>query len=297
MPRLFAPKPKPEVVPVAPVVAPPPPSGLTKDEVRELVGGAVAGVAQQLTQTVAQLGQKVEELATRQPQVIMQQPAAVATHTSEEVSDQEIDSAVLSGTGAAARIRAMVDRAVDRATTRVINEHVKPLQDYGVNTIGELSRRITSSGMKHYPRFKKEIDAQLSVLTPDVRANPIVIETIYNAVVGLHTEELVREATEAAVRQAQDGSTAGGATAPGTAKPGQGSTSPGTGAGPGATRETPEVPTVERVGGDAGLEALSHKGSSGQNADEFARGMGYKDWADYQKQYSELLAAETAGNA
>lgn len=298
MGRLFAPKVKEAAPAVEPPPAPPAPSGLSKDEIKELVTGAVAGVAGQLTQTVSQLGEKVEQLASRQPQVILQQPQA--PHVSNEITDQDIDTAVLTGQGAAQRIRAMVDRAVDKATARVINEHVRPLQDYGVNTIGELSRRITVGGMKHYDRYKKEIDERLNTLTPDVRANPVVIETIYNAVVGMHSDELQREAVEAAVRQAQE-QTAPIPTGQDRAKATTGrSVAPGTGAQRGAADDDrTQVPDIDHYLGtklEDGIEALQHKGRGGQDQDAFAQGMGYKDWSDYMRQYKELLAAENSGS-
>jgi hypothetical protein len=294
MPRLFAPKPRPTEPPKEEAAQQPAPSaGLGKEEIKELVGGAVAGVAAQLSATIQQLGQKVEELASRQPQVVVQPPMAPAAQPSARmITDEEIDQAVLSGQGAAARIRALVDRAVAQATERVINEHVKPLQEYRVTTLSELSKRVTAGGMKHYDRFKKEIDERLQMLEPAVRANPAVIEMVYHAVVGAHAEELTREAAEAAIRQAQESQSA-----PEPTKAKSGTSAPGTGAGAGNSREAEPVPDVAAVAGQEGLEALAHKGHGGQSADEFAKSLGYASWADYQKQYMELLKSETAGNA
>lgn len=291
MGRLFAPK-KPEP-PKEPEKAPtpPPPAGVSKEDVERIVSGALTGVGQQLAESQRALGERIEALASRQPQVVVQpaqvQPAAVAD------LDAEIDSAVLSGQGAASRIKALVDREVNKAAERLVREHIEPLQQYGVNTIGELSRRITAGGMKHYVKYQKEIDQRLNALSPEVRANPAVIEMVYNSVVGLHADELAREAAEAAVRQAQEPQND---PPPVPGRKAGSSATPGSGAAPGAPRED-EVPTAEQVGGALGMEALAHKGSGGQSADEFARTMGYKDWADYQKQYKELLAAESQGNA
>jgi hypothetical protein len=291
MARLFAPKPAPPPAEPPRVEAPPQP-GLTKDQVKELLDGALGGVADRLAGTVAQLNEKVEALASRQPQVVVQSQAAppVANHGP---TDAEIDAAVMSGQGAASRIRMMIDRAVNETAQRLVKEHIEPLQAYGVNTLGELSRRITAGNMPHYNRYRKEIDERLNALAPEVRANPAVIEMVYNSVVGVHTTELTREAAEAAVRQAQEAATAA---ASGTTA-GKGAT-PGTAAGSSSQRDTSaDVPTVEQVGGREGLEALAHKGRGGQGADEFARSMGYKDWSDYQKQYDDLLKGESQGNA
>ena len=282
MSRLFAPRTKASETPAVVDAPPPPPATLSKAEVQELLAGVVGG----LNETVATLGRQVQELATRQPQVIVQPPAAGPAQPA-NISDQEIDNALLMGNGAAA-IRAMVDREVNRK----IEQRVRPLEEYGVNTIGEISRRVVTGGMKHYPRYKKEIEAQLQTLTPDVRANPVVIETIYNAVVGLHSDELSREAAEAAVRQAQE------PMVDDTVKgKGRGAT-PGTGAGSaGGAREHAAVPDMgEFLGSHAeeGVEALQHKGNGGQDQDSFARSMGYDSWSTYMKQYKELQASEMA---
>jgi hypothetical protein len=276
--NLFAPKkPAPEPAPV--VETPAPATGITQSDVERIVGGAVSGVAQQLADVVGRLGQKVEELASRQPQVVVQQPFSGQPAGQPVDLDAEIDHAVLTGSGAAQRIRALVDREVNKA--------IKPLQDYGVNTIGELSRRVTTTGMKYYQRYKKEIDERLAILSPDTRANPVVIETVYNSVVGQHADELAKEAAEAAVRQAQEP----------PAKPavaGTGTT--------GAPKEASDVPDIETFLGskrEEGFEALQHKGDGRQNVsqDDFARSMGYKDWATYMKTYQDLLNSEGGGNA
>lgn len=276
----------PKKTPEAPPPAPPAPPPLdVKAIVTEAVTGAVQGVAAQLGQTVNALGEKVEALASRQPQVIVQNPGAQAPVVRQDLSDEVIDQAILAGPGAAQRIRALVDARVNEAADRMVREHINPLREFGVQTIGDITRRVTVGGMPHYARFKKEIDEKLNTLSPEVRANPSVQEMIYNSVVGLHTEELTREASEAAVRQAQAGGSGGGAPPAPT---------PGTGAGPGARREAPEVPTAEQVGGADALAALSHKGRDGrgQNQDEFAQSMGYANWAAYQKQYNDLLNGE-----
>jgi len=295
MGRLFAPKPKAEETPAEAPPAPPPASTVSKEELQTLLSGALEGVAGQLAGAVQQLNTRLEELASRQPQVYVQ-PAPPASPAQVDTSDADIDAAVLSGQGAAQHIRRMVDRAVNKATQQVLDQHVKPLQDYGVNTISELSRRVTMGNMPRYNKYKKEIDEKLNLLSPDVRANPTVIETVYNAVVGSHSDEEIKEAVEAAVRQAQE------TPPPATPAPSASrSATPGTGAGPGATRDTSgDLPDVQTyLGSDAseGLDALKNKGTGGQSADDFARGLGYADWATYMKQYNELLSSETKGNA
>jgi hypothetical protein len=273
MARLFAPKAT--ETPKEPAKTPDPPApAISKDEVKTLVSEAMGGVAAQLSQTVRELGDRVTELASRQPQVVVQQPVQ-AVVPGRGVSDEEIDQAVLSGQGAAARIRALVDRAVNDAADRLVKEQIAPLREFGVNTIAQLSHEVASGKMPHYTRFKKEIDQRVNALDASVRANPAVLKMIHDAVVGEHVGELTKEATEAAIRQAQEPKD----------KPGD----PGTGAGREPKRDAAELPDAQRVGGDDGMAALSHKGHGGQSQDEFARGLGYKDWNDYMKQYDSLL--------
>lgn len=285
MSRFFAPKATPETPKEPEKPATPPPATITKEEVQTLVTGAVQGVAAELGRVVGELSTQVQALASRQPQVVVQ-PAGVPP-TSTRISDEEIDTAVMSGQGAAARIRALVDRAVTEATDRVIKERIDPLQNWGVNSIANLSQEVAASKMPHYPKYKKEIDARLATLDPSVRANPAVLKMVHDAVVGENIEDFRREAAEAATRQAQETQSTGTPTAGRSA-------APGTGAGREPTREAPEVPSVETLGGAEGVAALGHKGKGGQSQDDFARGLGYKDWNTYMKQYDELLKQESA---
>lgn len=274
MPLFGAPK---KPTPAAPPADPPKVETPPLD-IKAIVTEAVQGVAGTLGATVDRLGQKVEELASRQPQVIVQGGGGNAPVQRQAVSDEEIDQAILAGPGAAQRIRALVDARVNEAADRMVREHIAPLREFGTQTIGEITRRVVAGGMPHYNRFKKEIDAQMAALSPEVRANPAVQEMIYNSVVGQHSDVLSREAAEAAVRQAQEAANQPPASAPGTA------------AGPGAKREGDELPSAVDVGGQDAVEALALKGRGGMNQDELARSMGYESWAAYQKQYKDLLA-------
>ena len=163
----------------------------------------------------------------------------------------------------------------------MLREHIEPLRNFGVTTLADLSHKVAVAGMPKYAKFKKEIDERLGQLSPELRSNPEAIKMIHDAVVGSHAVELEQEAAEAAVRKAQEPAPA---------------TSPGTGAA-GTSRPANEVPTLVEVAGQEGLEALKHKGKGNLDQDALAQSMGYKSWSDYQKQYQELLAAESQGNA
>lgn len=289
MGRLFAPKSAPAPEPEKQPAAPP---ALTEDKVKAMVDGALSGTVNELRGTIGQLTERITELATRQPQVIVQpggQAPVAQAHPG--ISDEDLDQAVLHGQGAAARIRQLVDRAVAAATDRVIKEHVEPLRAFGAESLANLSHEVSMTKMPYYQKYKKEIDAGLGALDPTIRANPAALKMIHDAVVGAHANDLITEAGEAAVRKAQED-------AQREASGGGGAASAGGGAGRGGSRPQPEMPTAEALGGQDALAALAHKGQGGgQNQDEFARGLGYKDWGDYIKQYEALVEAETKGNA
>lgn len=283
--RLFAPK------TVAPEPTPEPvvqaPQGVTKDDLKTLLEGAMGGVTAAITPVLGQLQQGMAQLAERQPQVIVQgQPTPQAP----QITDEEIDNALLTGQGGAARIRALVDRAVNVAAERIVREHVQPLQDTGLSSLSALAHKVGLSGLQHYPRYRKEIDQRVNALDPSLRANPDALSLIYNAVVGEHANDLAREAAEEAVRKAQE---------PAPEVQHARSARPGTGAGAGGHREEPALQSAEDVGGADGMAALAHKGNGQGNVtqDAFAQSMGYANWQSYMKQYEDLLNADPRGNA
>lgn len=278
MGRLFAPKEP--AKPAEPEKVASPPASLSRDDVKTIVSESIAGVAGQLSGVVAQLSEKLDAALTRQPQVVVQNPTPTGTvRTEPDITDSEINDAILSGQGAAGRIRALVDRQVTAAAEKILKERVAPLETFGATAIGDLTRRVTLETRPHYQKYKKEIDERINALDPQARARADVIDVIYNAVVGSHADDLAREAEEAAIRKMQEN---GGQPTKTT------STQPGSGAGRGAETRKTEVPTASDLGGKEGLEALAHKGG---DPDAFARGMGYKDWNTYIKQFEELQVA------
>ena len=279
MGRLFAPKTPAEPPKVDPPA--PPPAVATKDDLKAMLDGALAGVGAQVGAALGELKVGIEALASRAPQVVVA-PGGTQTAAPVPITDDEIDQAIASGQGVASRVRALIDRAVTTAADRLMKEHIEPLRNFGVNTLADLSHKVAASGMPKYAKYKKEIDERLNQLSPELRANPEAIKMIHDAVVGSHADDIEREAAEAAVRKAQEP----------PAPP-----SPGTGAAPGAPRTGGDVPSLIDVAGQEGLEALKHKGRGNMDQDALAQSMGYKSWADYQKQYAELLAAESQGNA
>lgn len=279
---------------VEPPKAPEPPKGLTVDEVKSIVSEAIGATIQTFQAGQTALTERIDAALQRTPQVVVQGNNAPVVERG--ISDAELESAVLTGQNVGPSIRALVDKAVRDTEARMIREHIAPMREFGVNTIGEISNRVTRGSMPRYEKYKKEIDARLATLSPEVRATPAVIEMVYNAVVGEHASDIEREAGEAAVRRAQEAIGQGQGSGAGASGNGaaRGGAAPGTGAGPGASREAPQVRSAAEVGGQDGVEALSHKGRGGMDQDAFARSMGYDSWDAYQKQYEDLMAAENA---
>ena len=277
-------RPKAAPAPVAePEKKPEAPPALTKEDVATMLEGAMGGVADRLGEAVGGLREGLEALATR-PITVASGEAPVAA--APVVTDDEIDTALLSGTGAAKSIRALVDRAVNEQAAVLVRDHIAPLQTTGIASLAELNKKVTLGNMPHYARFKAEIDERLSRLTPDVQTNTNALAMVYFAVLGEHTDEMNKETEEATIRKIQEAAAGG---VEGTAAPG-GSVTP-------AKREEKPIPTAADLGGALGQEALAHKGNGGQDQDEFARSMGYTDWATYIKQDEERTAAEAANNA
>lgn len=279
MGRLFAPKQPAEPPKVDPPA--PNPALVTKDDIKAMLDGALAGVGAQVGSALGELKVGIEALASRAPQVVTV-PGAAPVAAAIPITDDEIDQAIASGQGVASRVRALIDREVKATADRLLKEHIEPLRNFGVSTLSDLSHRVTMQGMPFYPKYKKEIDERLGQLSPELRANPEAIQMIHDAVVGRHAKEIEAEAADAAVRKAQEPPAA---------------PAPGTGAAPGAPRTGGDIPSLLDVAGQEGLEALKHKGKGNMNEDALAQSMGYKSWADYQKQYADLLNAEGQGNA
>src|SRR5258705_10012811 len=130
MGRLFAPK-----KPAEPAQAPDPiplPATITKDDLKTMLDGALAGVGTQLGAALGELRQGVEALASRPAQVVVTQNTPNAAPV--PITDDEIDQAIASGQGVASRVRALIDRSVATAADRLMKEHIEPLRTFGVNT-------------------------------------------------------------------------------------------------------------------------------------------------------------------
>jgi hypothetical protein len=124
--------------------------------------------------------------------------------------------------------------------------------------------------MPHYERFKKEINGMLREVPANQRLNPETHKLVYQAVVGLHVDELANEAAEAAIRKskapAQD----------------SGSAAAGRGGGMSAKDESPEAVF--------GVDAVRSLHEVGRSADETYKRMGYKGgYKEYLEKNKDYL--------
>ena len=192
-------------------------------------------------------------------------PAPAAPPEIEDVTDAEIDEALQAGRGASV-FRKMVNASVKR----VQRDTIEPLRQQMVATGTELVATVATKDLRHYPKYKREIDAMVAALPAETRMTPGLYKWAHDVVVGQHVDEIAREAVEAALRPAPApeplprASRSGRQTAP----------------------AADAVPDVYDIAGDEGEAALQHRGL---DRDGFARKLGYKSWADYMKQTKEYV--------
>jgi hypothetical protein len=183
-----------------------------------------------------------------------------------EITDNDINKALEAGENPAAAIRALVNRAVSHTADRIVNEHVRPLQEYGVHNF-QIFAESQVKGQQHFKRFEHEIKAEIERLPAAFRGSPQAWEYAYNLIKGRHSDELANEAAEEAVRKAKE---AMPATTPGRGQPDIEKFEDGR-----------NVPTAAELGGAEATAALRYKKTDER---QLATRMGYKSWGDAVKQ-------------
>ena len=144
-------------------------------------------------------------------------------------------------------------------------QQLAPTLQLGLQSVGNIVAEQAAKTLPHYARFRKDIDAYVYGMSPEMRMTPQAYEIAHNVIVGRNAAVLIQEGVEAALRN--------GATQ-GNPNPGGGGTSR-TGGGGGA----PPVPTVAELLGAEAEAALSNKG---MDADAWSKRLGYKGgWPEY----------------
>jgi hypothetical protein len=191
--------------------------------------------------------------------------APVAPNAIEDASDEELETAIANGQGGAKVLRKLT-AALEQRIERKFAARTNDLEQAGYNSLTALAGEVVKPGLKHYTRFKKEIDNYIAQMAPAAQANPMSLKMAHDIVVGQNFDTLVAEEREAATRQAAN-------PAP---KPG-GANSRG-------------APAAQDTNFDTvfGADASAELAKVGRDADSFAKKLGYKD----AKEYAELAAQQ-----
>lgn len=195
-----------------------------------------------------------------------QAPAAPTAPTAPDFS--AINEAIAEGRGAET-IQAIVNRVVESKVAEAVATHVDPLRTVGLSNLEQIARAQALGGKKHAKKYEREIDTLMRNVDPASRSSVDAWNKAYAMAVGLHQDEIEREAVEAAVRQALSQRV---------------EQSPKGGSAPVDDDGSP-LPTVEEAFGKEWTHALSEKG---QTPDEWARKAGYPDMKSYLKLYKQM---------
>ncbi len=148
---------------------------------------AMTGALSEITTTLAAIANR--------PVVVQQQTAQQVTDA--DITDEELEATLISGEGGAKAIR----RAIEAAGRKLVRERVEPLEQFGIQTFGDLTDRVVGKDLKHYAFLKKEVDAQLAQMDPALRASPRAREFAYKMALADNTDKIVALEVEAKLRQ------------------------------------------------------------------------------------------------
>ena len=215
-------------------------------------------------------------------------PAAPAQPAGPTVADQvkEIDDQI-------AALNTQIDEATTNAkpvsallgqrdelnlkkTRILVNEDIAPALATGVQTIEQLSERVTSGDMPHLSLVKEDFDAALQNLTPEQRMNPEVRKQVYNLAVGQNMDKIVAAKEEEILRKASEQQ---------TSEP-PGGNARTTNAGSATT------PKPEDVLSRGALTAIS---AVGKTPDEYYKSRGYEGWSDFWEKRGKEYFGDVAG--
>lgn len=215
-----------------------------------------------LNAQVAHMGGQIQGMAAS----VNRAPPPAPVDTGPQYSDEQLAEMLESGEGR--KILAAQRYIADQQTRPLVNEFVN-FRSATLVTAESLGREVVEASGKipHYkdPDIKRQVDAFLSTLPVEARANKESLVLAHNYVVGQpeNFERLVKARVDEEVRKrAGDARVPDASTAGGRVPASAGST----------------VKGVEDLLGKGAAQALR---AQGRSADEFAKRMGYKTWAEY----------------
>ena len=220
--------------------------------------GTARGVSQtQFEALQAQLGHLQQSNLLLQQAYTQSQQQAPQQTAPTRISDDQIQKLIDDGKG----VEAMRLLAAEQA-----NERVSQVERAGIGSLQTLTRQVATQSLPHYEAYKEEIEGylqQVQATAPDALLNPDVYKLAHNYVVGQHVDDIVKVKVEQELRRRGAGVGVGDLT--NTA--GRTTTNAG----------GKMVATPEQLFGPEIVQTLQQKGG----ADNWAVGMGYKNWADY----------------
>lgn len=192
-------------------------------------------------------------------------------------SDEELAEMLESGEGAKIL---KAQRIIQAQAMRPLVDDFVNFRSATISTAERLGRgNVVAQGLAPYyndPDIKRQIDETMEKLAPEVRANEQTFIMIHDSVVGKkeNIDRIVKKEVDAELRRR-----AGTPDAPDV----------GSAAGRVPASRGSSVPSVTELLGADAAQALKLQGRS---ADEFARRMGYKTWADYAKEIESQSPAD-----
>src|SRR5271154_3359186 len=159
---------------------------------------AAAAIAEQIAAGLRTgLSEVVKELRTEAPQRGVEQPRAPVI---EDVTDEEIDNAVLNGKPVSALLRKR-----ERANQMRMQTEMNTLRQQGSEAIGSAARQLATQ-LPYYGRFKKEIDEMVNAYGAQTGAVITfeAYENAHNIVKSRHVDEIVNENVEERIRKSRE---------------------------------------------------------------------------------------------
>lgn len=233
----------------------------TKDELAALAGRFDSAVERLLE--AANAGNRAPVVIERPVERAPEVPLITEAELAEALDDDPKK--------AAPKINRLIEQKISAAADQIVQTRIKPLEDFGTNSLAALSKRAALTDMPYYKKYQKEIDGHMARLPAELQGNPEAWKTAHDAVAGRHVEELLNERLEEKLRgQREEAQTPTPAATKGV-------------------KEEKKVPTLEELAGADGASALRLKGI---DEHEFARRLGYESWEAYTKVQEEIDKAD-----
>jgi len=223
---------------------------------------AMRGALTNLTTQLAQIGGQVNILATERTA-----PAPVVNKGFQRtVTIEDIDRAIDEGdTKRVNTLQLKYNTETIQEQMAGVSTQTQSLQHQGVSMIANVVKDQISGKLPHYERFKKEIDEFLEKAPMEARTAPEMHRWAHDAIVGRHTEELMKEAAEAAVRKHMDGGSG---------------YNPGAGSGSGGS-DSQGTLTIDTVYGDDAKDIKRLLQSKNITIDQYAQRRGFANAQAY----------------